>query len=1459
MKSFSERLEAARRKLSPEQREFLERRIHDPRGEQFPRVRPRVASGRAPLTFAQERLWFMQGLDPANPAFAEHVLLRLRGELSRPSMLDALAFLIRRHGALRTSIEEQNGIPQQLVHDQLEISPQHHDLKALAEPERERELLRIARRELQEPFLLSQPPLVRVCWFELSEWENVLLWVNHHIISDGQSRALLMRELLERYDAVRKGAVGSVDAPPLAVSYADYATWEREELVWSSTFREQLEHWKTKLAEPRSEVWLPTDRPRSREQSHAGSVFERNLPAELVVKVNSFARMQRVTPFSTLLGAFFALLHKHGGQTDIMVGVPSTARRSVELEKLVGLLINTLCIRLSVTPGMTFEGLVAAAQATTTEAMTNGDVPFERVVQEVSPQRDASRSPLFQVLFSMQTQDTAPLAASDLTIELTQVDSGAARLDLAFELVPFGEKVKLHVEYNRALFEHATIERLVSRYVTLLESALAAPGEPLSALHWIPAAELEELQRFSRGPESTLPDGATLISLFAEQVERSPDEEAVVSERVRLTYRQLAERTADVAAGLLALGVAPGDRVVVNLEHGVDLVVALLGVLTAGAAYVPLDPSYPEERQRFIAEDCRAKLFVTSREIGPRTHATAGQVVSFNELAAQSHSRGSSERPLATPDRPAYVMYTSGSTGTPKGVVVTHQNVLNFCLAVGQVIPGAASGRATWLALTSFAFDISVLELLWPLTLGARVVVPTQSLEDEADASGTQTGFDFSLFFFAADAAHDASDKYGLVLQAARFADEHGFQALWSPERHFHSFGGLYPNPSVLSAALAATTRHVQIRAGSVVLPLHHPVRVVEEWSVVDNLSKGRAGVSFASGWHADDFVLAPDNYVARKARLLESLDLVRRLWRGEEITFQNGVAKPTPVRCLPRPIQSELPVWLTSSGDPKTFEVAGEQGTFVLTHLLGQSVEDLAQKIQVYRAAWANAKHPGRAHVTLMLHTFIGDDVAAVKAVVREPFRRYLATSLDLVGNLAKAMGIDVHAANFRQEDMDALLDHAFDRYFETSGLMGTIESCAPMLERLMSIGVDEIACLIDFGVDQQAVLESLPKLNELRKRTRRAMRHRVEGALAGFFEQFAVTHFQCTPSVAAVLARDLAPEKVPSLETLLVGGEVLPPALAQDLRKLARRVYNMYGPTETTIWSSAHEVSAADAGKVPIGKPFLNTQLYVLDEHRNWLPPSVVGELFIGGEGVASGYLNRPELTAQRFLPDPFSDVSGARLYRTGDFVTWSSNGELLFLGRQDQQVKIRGFRIELGEIEAALGKHPAIRDAVVTVMSDASGARIVAYVVPRWGAALRTAELREFVQNRLPEYMVPSLFVAMTDLPRTANGKVDRRALPEPKFDRDASRAAYLPPRTTIERELAALWTELLGLKEVGVHDNFFDVGGHSLLATQVVARIRTNYGNRLSLRAFMSDPTIAAISAAVEAAHAEDEAP
>ncbi len=987
---------------------------------------------------------------------------------------------------------------------------------------------------------------------------------------------------------------------------------------------------------------------------------------------------------------------------------------------------------------------------------------------------------------------------------------------------------------------------IAARLTAFATAARANPDKALSDLPILPEAELHHLLHGWNQTAADYDRRLTIPTAFAAQAARTPDAPALVFEGLTLTYAALDAAANRVAHRLRAMGVGPGTLVGLHLPRSADLVIAALGIMQAGGAYVPMDPAYPADRTALYIADSACAVIVTDATLAAALPPHATQVLTMGALPEAPQVAAT-----AAPGDLAYLIYTSGSTGLPKGVMVEHRNVINFFAGMDARI-GTTPG--TWMAVTSLSFDISVLELFWTLTRGFKVVITSD--ENRALVSG-QAGagaMDFSLYYWGNDDGAGPA-KYDLLLEGAKFADAHGFTAVWTPERHFHAFGGPYPNPSVTGAAVAAVTKNIGVRAGSCVAPLHHPARIAEEWAVIDNLTNGRAGIAFASGWQPDDFVLRPENTPpANKAALLTSIDQVRRLWRGEVVEFPTQ-AGSFALQSQPRPVSRELPVWVTTAGNPDTWREAGALGANVLTHLLGQTVQDVADKIKIYHTALRAAGHDPASHaVTLMLHTFIAPTRDAAREIARAPMKDYLRAAAGLIKQYAwafpafkKPQGVanpkDIDIGSLAPDELEAILDFAFLRYFDDSGLFGTVEDAMARVAQVQAIGVTEIACLIDFGIAPATVLQGLRPLAQV------VAGFAGEGAqdysIAAQLARYKVTHLQCTPSMARIIAlNDDARAAMAGLHTLMVGGEALPGAQVADLRKATgARILNMYGPTETTIWSSVEAVGVAEA-TTNIGTPIANTQMYVLDPTGAPAPMGAEGELWIGGDGVARGYWQRADLTAERFRADPFVTPDracpwGARMYATGDLVRRRADGKLDFLGRADHQVKLRGYRIELGEIEAVLDAVPGVTQAVVLAREDRPGdLRLVAYTT---GTAVEAA-LRAGVAG-LPAHMQPAHYVSLTAFPLTPNRKVDRKALPAPVAV--VAPVATLPmgPIKGAAGRIATIWQRILGVPSVGPQDNFFALGGHSLLAVQAHRDIKAELGAKnLSITDIFRFPTL-----------------
>ena len=1056
------------------------------KGTEAPPVLPRRPGERLLLSFGQERLWVLDRLAPGAAVYNMPLAFRVRGPLAPAALAGALSEVVRRHEALRTTFEREGGEPVQVVSPPQPFPLPVADLSRLPEEGREREADRLARQEALRPFDLKQGPLFRAVLLRLASGEHRLLLTMHHIVSDGWSLGLLLREISTFYEAFAEGRPSPLPEP--AVQYPDFALWQRRWLE-GGVLSSQLSWWRERLAGELPVLTLPADRPRPAAPSLRG-VFERlDLPGDLAGRLRELSRRQGATLYMTLLAAFDALLYRYTGQDDLLVGSPVAGRTRAEVEGTIGFFVNTLVLRAGLADDPGFSPLLARVREAVLGAWAHQDVPFEKLVSELAPERDLSRSPLFQVSLTLESAPPPPLALGPgLAVSREAVETGTAKFDLSVGFQEVPEGLASLAEYATDLFDAATVRRMLGHLQTLLEGIAACPEARISDLPLLTAAEREELSAWNAGLHRGRPGpGETTVrEQFGAQVARTPDAPAVITGDGVLTYAGLQSRAIRIAARLQVLGVGPEVPVGVYCDRTAGLVTAFVAVIEAGGIYVPLDPSYPPDRISFMVEDARCAIVLAE------TDPPAG--VADRVLVLPIDGPGGEEPfvpPVLAPQNLAYVIYTSGSTGNPKRVGVSHGTAAAQGIEAGRYYGLGLGDR--FLLFVSPSFDVSVENLLGPLLSGAALVPRGAELPDPAE-----------------------------------------------------------------------TTR-----------------RIAE---------LGITVVNFAPAY-----------------------------WIEWVRSFEEVNSRPA-------------------------------------------------------------------------------------------------------------------------------------------------------------------------------------------------------------------------------------------SLRLVIVGGDEMPGEIVRLLRRTPLadvRLLNVYGPTEAVVTATMQEVQELPleiAGAAPVGCLLPGRSAHVLDRHGNPLPVGVPGEMALGGL-LARGYLDHPALTAERFVPDPFSGLPGARLYRTGDLLQRLPDGAFEFAGRLDHQVKIRGFRIEPGEIEAALLRHPDVESAVVAVRVESREKRLVAYVIPREGRALDPRELRAFLAGRLPAFMVPAAFVALSALPLTPNGKVDRRALPAPETAQ--TRGEILAPRTPTEEVLVRAWAGLLGVETLSVRDDFFELGGHSLLATRLVSRIREIFGVELPLRAVFEGPTVEALAARIEA--------
>jgi amino acid adenylation domain-containing protein len=1036
-----------------------------------------------PLSLGQRRIWFFEEMAPGVPLYNECEAVRLVGHLQADAVEQALNLIIARHEMLRTTIQADEESPVAIVHATWPLRIKRIDLSNLAPARQEAEVQRLLVDEPRAPYHLDTAPGIRATLVRLSPAEHVFILMMHHLVCDWAAVGQLWREFSSAYSALVRGE--RLAAPSLPIQYGDYAVWQQQRMV-NAGFNEDLDFWEDNLRGAPERLELPSDRPRLQVPSYRGAKKRFRLGARLTEELRNLSRQEKTSPFTIFAAAFNTLLYRYSGSEDILLGIPIGDRERSELQPLIGFLLHTHVLRTRLSGGMKFRDLLPIVQSGLLALYSHREVPFDQVVSRISPPRSLSHSPLFQVMLNWRDgdQQLSRIGVEGLVVESVLAEARTSKFDLTMMLTDDEDEVWLEAEYNIDLFDDDRIFRMFGHYQTLLKAIAADPDRRLDELPLLTEAERQQSLVEWNATEVTYPRDLCIHQLFEQQAARTPEAVAVVFGGYEVTYQQLDQRSNQLAHHLRKLGVKTNSLVAICVERSIEMMVGILGILKAGAGYVPLDPGYPQQRLAFMLIDSRATLILTQRKLRdglPQNYQTLCLDTDWQRIAEE-------EKPAPTPSMNscnlAYVIYTSGSTGKPKGVEITHASVVNLLCSMRKR-PGFEANDIL-LAATTLSFDMSVVELFLPLTVGAKLVI-----------AGGETATD------------------------------------------------------------------------------------------------GRS--------------------------------LLELLYSSRATVFQ---------------------------ATPITFRILLEAG-------------------------WASG-------------------VSRVK-----------------------------------------------------------------------------VWC----------------------------------------------------------------------------GGEALPRALADEIMVRADELWNCYGPTEITVYASISKVSSD--GPVTIGRPIDNTQLYILDANGGPCPIGRPGELHVGGAGLARGYFGRPELTTEKFVADPFSKEHGSRLYKTGDLSRFLPNGEVEYLGRMDHQVKIHGFRIELGEIESALRQNPKVAHCVVTARETSTGDKqLVAYVMATAQDAVPgVGELRDFLKRSLPEYMIPQSFVTLEKLPLTSNGKIDRKALPAPEPERASSEPFYIAPRTPTEDVLAAIWCEVLGVKEIGVRDEFFTLGGHSLQVTQLLAKIERLFNQRVSVPAFFQNPTIEGLSEAL----------
>ena len=723
-------------KLSPEAKRKLLAKILRKKVTSItstPPLKPISRDGALPLSFSQERLWFLSQLEPDNLAYNLSGGVRFKGRL-RPDILErSLLEIVQRHEILRTTFNDEGGKPVQVVSATPNLEFQHVDLEEWPEGDRTAEVRRLAAQEARRPFNLLEGPLVRAVLVRLGKEEYVLIMLMHHIVTDGWSIGVFTHELESLYSAFSAGLPSPLSDLP--IQYADYAAWQREWLQ-GGILETQLAYWKKQLSGNLPILQLPTDRPRPTVQTNNGSIQNFHLSEGILKKLRDLSFHHGVTLYVTLLAAFKTLLFRYTGQTDFAVGSPIANRNRSEVEGLIGLFVNNLVLRTNLSGDPVFTELMERVREVTLDAYAHQDVPFEKLVEVLNPARDMSHSPLFQVMFAFQNFSRPTLELQGLTLTSEMINVGASMFDLTVYMQEAEGGLSGIVEYNTDLFNPETIMRMIGQFEMLLESITRNPEQRISKLALLTAEERRKLLVEWNATRTQYPADKPLVNLFEEQVDRTPESTAVICAGKRLTYAQLNLRANQMAHHLRTLGAGPGSIIGICTDRSIDMVVGVLGILKTGGAYTPLDPHFPEDRIEFMLQDSSSGILITQSNIRERFGRFSGRIVCMDsdmdsDWEMISKEKYSNPTPLASPDDLAYVIYTSGSTGKPKGVQISHRALVNFLCSMRNE-PGLTE-TDTLLSVTTMSFDIFGLELFLPLITGAKVVIAER--DDTLDGS----------------------------------------------------------------------------------------------------------------------------------------------------------------------------------------------------------------------------------------------------------------------------------------------------------------------------------------------------------------------------------------------------------------------------------------------------------------------------------------------------------------------------------------------------------------------------------------------------------------------------------------------------------------------------------------------------------------------------------------------------
>ncbi|KJH70631.1 non-ribosomal peptide synthetase [Aliterella atlantica] len=1455
-----------------------------------------------PLSFAQQRLWFFDQLEPGNPFYNMAIAARLTGSANIAVLEESLNAIIQRHAVLRTTFTNRKGKALQVIAPSLTVKIPIIDLEKLEAPEQTADLERSMRLEARQPIDLTSGCLLRCTLVRLQPTEHIMLLTIHHIAADGWSMGVFLQELAAFYQAFLTGKPPALAELP--IQYTDFAVWQRNWLQ-KDVLDSQLRYWQQQLSKPLPVLDLPTDYPRPPVQSFVGSKREFALSKSLTAALKTVSRQEGVTLFMTLLAAFKVLLYRYSGQSDILVGSPVANRNHQELKPLIGCFVNTLALRTNLSENLTFTQLLKQIREVTLGAYAHQDLPFDQLVETVQPERDLSRHPLFQVWFALHNTPLPALQVADITLTRLTVDVGTVQLDLSFDMEETSQGMIGWVEYSTDLFNADTINRMIGHFTTLLASIVQNPEQSLVDLPMLTPAEQQELLIDWNNTCSNNWQNQCLHELFETQAAKTPDTIAVVFEREKITYHQLNQRANQLAHHLRRQRVKPEVLVGICVERSVEMVVGILAILKAGGAYVPLDPTYPQERLEFMLQDTQVAVLLTQeqldRELCLHSNATVVYLDSWQVDTPENQVNPVNQ---ALPTNLAYVLYTSGSTGQSKGVCCTHWGVGNLLADfTGRHQIQAGDACSLW---TSLNFDVSVYEIFSALLAGGTLHIVPEVIRADVSKFGEwldvhQIESAYVPPFHLKALADWLADKPGkLTLQRLLVGVEPILQSL------LISIQKQIPRLQIINgygpteATICTTLYSVHPDSTDAKTPIGRPVQNTAIYLLDRNLQPvpvgvpGEiyiAGVGLARGYlhrpelTAERFIPNPFSHqmgeylykTGDRAKYLPdgNLEILGRL--DSQIKFRGFRVELGEIESVLRqnPLVQDAVVLLREDipGDRRlvAYLVPNQNNPHLDAQISTTAeVEYLSQIQTVYDQfySWEFSSSDPSINLRVWKSSYTEQPLPESEIIesVDCTVQRILALQPQQVLEIGCGTGLILsrvapHCQHYRGMDISEValqyLKQQLDK--NQTELVSKVKLIQGMAHNLTAIAPQEIDTVI-----LNEIIQNFPSIDYLVNVLAKVVTLVKSGGrifIGGVRSLPLLEAFHASVQLDRALDSLTADKfKQRVQEHLYADNElVIDPALFAAIKQHIPQISHVQiqlkgGRYDNELTKFKYDVI------LYIETPVKTIQdIPSLDWQQEQLSVAAIRQLLLERkpecfriERVSNPRLLK-EIQILQWMVEAEPSQTIANLRQIQDAPTlglepedlWKLSQELPYgveiiwsTGRNDCYDAIfRRHQIGTSDRITASALQP---QANIRPWQEYSNQRS-----PHTDPQKLVPQLRGFLKEKLPAYMLPSSYVVLDTLPLLPNGKVDKRSLPQPENSRLVE-IAYVPPQTQVEQKIVAIWREILQVDKIGIHDNFFDLGGNSLLIVQLHNELQESFGRDLSVVELFQYPTISKLS-------------